>query len=183
MTESRFYIFPIFPDLHRVRPLLNQALGRQDMFNFAGANAERESSESPVCGGMGVPTDNGHPREGQALLRPNNVDDPLSGVLHIEQCDLELLTVLFQGLDLSQTQRIRNLKPPVCGRHVMVRDRQGCRRPPRSPPRLFSKPFKGLWRGDFMEEVTVDVEKSRSSCSFPGRHDHPRFFQTRFCLA
>ena len=51
------------------------------MLHFGGADTERQGPERAVGGGMGVTANNGHPRQGDALLRAHDVDDTLVWVI------------------------------------------------------------------------------------------------------
>ena len=56
-------------DPHRLRPLLDQALGRQHVLDLGGADAEGQRAEGAVGGGVAVAADDRHPRLGHAQLR------------------------------------------------------------------------------------------------------------------
>ena len=73
--------FALHVDFHGLRAALFQGLGRQHMLHFGGADTERQRPERAVGGGMGVTANNGHPRQGDALLRAHDVDDTLVWVI------------------------------------------------------------------------------------------------------
>ena len=75
---------------------LRQALRRQHMLDFGRADAVRQRRERAVGGGMRIPADDGHARQGRALLRPDDVNDALAHVRHLELTDAEALAVLVQ---------------------------------------------------------------------------------------
>ncbi len=60
-----------------LRPVLEQALGRQHVLDLAGADAEGQRAERAVRRGVAVAADDGHARLGQPQLRADDVDDAL----------------------------------------------------------------------------------------------------------
>ncbi len=88
-------------NFHGFGAALLQGLGRQYVLNFRGADPEGQCAEGTVGGGMGVAADDGHPRQGNALLRPHHVDDALVGVIQIVQLYAKLIAVLDQLLHLN----------------------------------------------------------------------------------
>ena len=57
---------------------------------------------------MGVPADDGHARQGESLLRADDMDDALPDIVHAEQGDTERLAVIIQRLNLFGAHRIGN---------------------------------------------------------------------------
>ena len=56
---------------------LRERLGGEHVFDLGGPDAEGERTERAVRGGVAVAADDGHPREGEAVFGPDDVDDPL----------------------------------------------------------------------------------------------------------
>ena len=77
-------------NLKRLRLGLQQGLGGQHMFDFAGADAKGQRAESAVRGRVAVAADDGHARLGAAKLRPNDMHDPLFAVVQVVKRDAEL---------------------------------------------------------------------------------------------
>ena len=57
---------------------LDQRLGREHMLDLGGADAMRERAEGAVGRGVAVAADDRRARQGEALLRPDDVDDALA---------------------------------------------------------------------------------------------------------
>ena len=110
---------------HPLRPRLRQRLGRQNVLDLAGADAEGQRPERAVGRGVAVAAHDRHARQGAALLGSDDVDDSLPGIAHREVDDAELLGVLAQHLDLSRRDR---------DRRSAGRCRRSARCGPRSPP-------------------------------------------------
>ena len=83
---------------------------------------------------MGVTADNGHARQGEALLRPHDMDDALTRVAHAELGDTELDTVAAQGLHLEAGDGVDDTLMAVLGGDIVVRYRQIGRRAPGLAP-------------------------------------------------
>jgi hypothetical protein len=136
-----------------------QGLRRKHMLDFAGADAERERAERAMSGGMAVAADDGRPGKGEALLRPDDMDDALLGrgrgdIGHAEQGD-----VRFQGRQLLGALRIEDREARRGGRQIMVGD--GKREVgPAHLAACRSQAVEGLRRGHFMDEVTVDINEA-----------------------
>ena len=84
-------------DCHPLRSDLGQRLRGEDVLDLTRADAERECPERPVGRRVAVAADDGHARQGAALLRPDDVDDSLAGVAHRVVGDAELGGVLRAG--------------------------------------------------------------------------------------
>ena len=133
------------------------------MLNLRGADAVRQCTKCAVGGGMRVAADNGHARQGCALLRADNVNDALTHVIHLEFEDAEVVTVLIQGFHLNARHFIRDgfqtaLALCLGSRHVVIRGRDIGVDAPRFAASQ-SQPFKRLWRGHFVENVTIDIDQ------------------------
>uniref|UniRef100_A0A6J6A0F8 Unannotated protein n=1 Tax=freshwater metagenome TaxID=449393 RepID=A0A6J6A0F8_9ZZZZ len=69
--------FAFVADPHRLGTTLPQSLRGEDVFNFAGADAERERPKGAMGRRVAVAADNRHPRLSDAELRPDHVNNPL----------------------------------------------------------------------------------------------------------
>ena len=67
-------------DAHVLGFRLDQRLRRQHMLDLGRADAMRERAEGAVRRGMAVAADDGRARQGEALLRPDDMDDALAAV-------------------------------------------------------------------------------------------------------
>ena len=68
---------PIDADFERFRFALQEALRGEDVFHFAGADAEGQRAERAVRGRVAVAADDGHAGLRDAQLRPDDVHDAL----------------------------------------------------------------------------------------------------------
>ena len=96
------------------------------MLALRGPDAEGEGAERAVGRGVAVAAHHRGPRQGEALLGSDDVDDALARVEHVEDLDPELLAVRAQGLDLEPRFGVLDAEGAVGGRHVVVGDRE-CR--------------------------------------------------------
>ncbi len=128
------------------------------MLDLARADAEGERAERAVGGGVAVPADDRHAWLGEAELRTDDVDDPLTGVVHRVQPDTEVGAVLAQGLDLGGRDRVRDRAQRVDGRDVVVLGGDGeIRAAQRSTGQ--SERLESLRAGHLVYEMQVDVEQ------------------------
>ncbi len=143
---------------HALRLLLYQTLGRQYVLHLGGTDTEGERPQCTVGGGVGVTTDDGHPRQGGPLLRADHMDDALTDIAHLELGDAEVVGILVQSLHLGTGHRIGNPPVAVCGRHIVVGHRHIGIDSPWPPPCQF-QPLKGLRRGHLVQQLAVDIEQ------------------------
>src|SRR3954451_2675628 len=143
-------------DRHRLGSLQRQGLRGEHMLDLAGADAERERAERAVRARVAVSADDGHAGLGQTELRADDVDDALVGVAHRMQPDAELRAVLSQRLDLLAADRI--LDRTVSGGDVVVLSGDGEVRTSYDAVGR-SQAVEGLWAGDLVDQVQVDVEQ------------------------
>ena len=80
-------------DLHGFGAPLLQGLRRQNVLDFRGADTEGQRAECAMGCRVGVPADDGHTRQGDALFRPHHVDDALERVVQVIQLNAELFAV------------------------------------------------------------------------------------------
>src|SRR5574338_312225 len=107
-------------NLHGLRTLLQQALGRQDMLHFAGSDPESQGSEGSMGRRMRITAYDGHAGEGKALFRSDDMHDPLPDVMHAEKGDAGFGAIFFQRLNLLGADRIGDPEFPVGRWHVMI---------------------------------------------------------------
>ena len=127
------------------------------MLDLGRADAEGQRAEGAMGRGMAVAADDGHARLGQALLRPDDVDDALADVVHGIVRHAEVARVLLQRLDLDAAFLVGDALAAVAGRHVVVGDGQ---RGLGAPDLAAGKPqsFEGLRTGHLMHQMAVDIE-------------------------
>ncbi len=88
-------------DAHVLGLALDQRLGGEHVLDLRGADAVRQRAEGAMGRGVAVAAHDRHARQGEALLRPDDVDDALALVELVEIFDAEVLGVLGQRLDLQ----------------------------------------------------------------------------------
>src|SRR5918997_3694520 len=87
-------------DRHRLGPLLGERLGGEDVLDLRCADAEGQSPEGAVGGGVGVAADDHQPGLREAHLGPDDVDYALAHGAPRVELDAELLAVGAQRLHL-----------------------------------------------------------------------------------
>ena len=120
----------------------------------------RQRAEGAVGRGMAVTADDGHPRQGPALFRPDDMHDALPHVRHRIVDHPEITRVLVERLDLNPAFLVVDVGlTPRRGGHVVVGHGDG----------LFGRAhlavgqaqaFERLRRRDLMHEVTVDIQQA-----------------------
>lgn len=65
------------------------------MLNFACSDTESQCSESTVCRGVAVSTHDSGSGEGETLLGPNDMNDPLTFVSKTKISKLECLNIVL----------------------------------------------------------------------------------------
>jgi hypothetical protein len=115
---------PLDGHRHRLERLQGQRLGREDVLDLTGADAERQGTESPVRGRVRVAADDRHARLCQPELRADDVHDALLDVTEAVQRDAELRAVATERVDLQPRDRLRDRLVDVGGRDVVVLGRQ-----------------------------------------------------------
>src|SRR5262249_42475776 len=143
----------------RLRFAGEQALRGEHVLDFRSADAEGEASECAVRAGMGVAANDSHSRQGRAVLRADDVNDPLAQVTKWEvSLGAELADVAIERVDLDAGSRIGNALLPVLGRRIMVgRCDDRAAAPWLAAGELES--FERLGAGDFVHQMAIDVEQ------------------------
>ena len=101
-----FAKFAFNPHLHRFGALQLQRLRRQNMFDFAGADAKGQRANPAVAGGVRVAANNGCAGQREALFRPDNMHNSLSSGRGIDVTDAECGCIGFKSLKLLRAHRI-----------------------------------------------------------------------------
>ena len=139
---------------------LDQGLGREHMLDLGGADAVGERAEGAVGRGVAVAADDRRARQGEALLRPDDVDDALARIELVVIFDAEFARVPGQLLDLLAAFGIGDAAAAVGGLDVVVDDGE----------RLFrrahlaaghAQALERLRARHLMDEMAVDVEEAQ----------------------
>ena len=148
--------FTLHVDRHRLRQFLREGLRGQDVFDFAGADADRQRAERAVRGRMRITADDDHSRLRVALFWSDHVDDALAGCTHREERDTEVRGVSAQRVHLLRADGVRDR--PLGGGDVVVHRRDGEIGP---PDRASVQPetVERLRTRDLVNQVQVDVEQ------------------------
>ena len=141
----------------RLRALLREALGRQDVLDLRGADAEGQRPEGAVGGGVRIAADDGRAGQGQAQLRPDDVDDALAVAAQIVEGHAEVTAVSRQRVDLRLGDGIADVYT-VGRRDVVIHRREGQLRTAHLPA-AHPQALEGLGAGHLMDEVPVDVQE------------------------
>ena len=116
-----------------------------------------QCAKSAVGRGVAVAADDGHAWQGETLFRTNDVNDALTVVEFVVVFDVEVGSVLCQGLDLECGFRVVDAVAAVRGRHVVVDDGQGLARLAELTAR-HTQTFESLRAGYLMDQMAIDVE-------------------------
>jgi len=153
------------PHFHRLRRLQQQGLRGEHMFDLAGADPESERADRPVRGGVAVAADDGGARQGEALFRPDDMDDALGGIGGADIGHPEFGDILLQRFELPGAQRIADRQAVAVrsdarrGRQVVIGHRQGEIRPPHLAAGE-PQPLERLGRRHLVDEVPVDIDEA-----------------------
>jgi hypothetical protein len=147
-------------DLHVLRLLLDQRLCRQHMLDFRCADAMSQRAESAVGGGVAVAADDGHAGLGQALLRPDDMDDTLAHIVDVKEFDAEVMGVLAQGFNLDAALLVLDALVAVQrGGDVVIGYRQRrAGRADRAPGH--AQALEGLRAGHLVDQMAVDIQEA-----------------------
>ena len=117
-------------DAHGLRFLLDQRLRRQHMLDLGGADAEGERAERAMRRGVAVAAHQRDARQGEALLRADDVADALAPVALAVIFEPEQRGVLREVGDLRGALGIRARRGPMSPRYGR---RPAARAPARGP--------------------------------------------------
>ena len=109
-----------------LRLALQQALRRQHVLDFAGADAERERAESAMRRGVAVAADYRHAGLREAAFRSDDVNDALLLAMEAVAGNAELFAVRFELRHLRRRDLIDDRQRARRGRNAVIhgRDRQ-----------------------------------------------------------
>ena len=129
------------------------------MLDFAGADAERERAKCAVGAGVRVAADDGHAGLRDAKFGADDVNDALLVRVHVVKLDAEFSAVLAQRGDLRGGDLVDDMEA-ACdgGGHVVVHGGDttvGAA----DLAAGHAQAFKGLRRGDLVQQLQVDVEQ------------------------
>src|SRR5262249_47966580 len=144
---------------HVLRFLLDQRLGREHVLDFRRADAVGERPERAMGRGVAVAAHDGRARQGEALLRADDVNDALAAIELIVIFDAEQLGVLGEGGDLAGALRIVDALGTVRGRNVVIDDRERLFRRAHASARD-AQALERLRRGHLVDEMPVDVDQA-----------------------
>ena len=149
---------PIDTQLEGFRSRLQQRLRGQHVLDFACADAEGQSAESAVRGGVAIAADDGHARLGEAKLGADDMHDALLRIGQVVHANAELAAIVPKRVDLLFGNGVGNRQPAIGRRNIMVGD--GDRQfGPADLAACQPQTFKGLGAGDFVNQVQVDVQQ------------------------
>ena len=119
-----------------------------------------ERAKGAMRRGVAVAADDRHARQGEALFRPDDVHDALALVVLGVVLDAELGGVLGKLLHLDAAFLVLDAEMAVGrGRNIVVDDGKRLFRRAELAVR-HAQAFESLRRGDFMDEMAVDIEKT-----------------------
>ena len=159
LGANAFGQLAVNPDQHGLGRLLHQGLGRQNMFDFRGADAKSQRAESAMGRGMGIAANDGGAGQGEALFGPDDMHDALTNVVHGQIFDAEVSRVLFQGFDLDARLFVLDALGTVGGGNVMVGHGQsglGVADLAAGGAQTFER----LRAGHFMDQMAVDIDQT-----------------------
>ena len=130
------------------------------MLDLGGADAVGERAEGAVGRSVAIAADDRRPRQGEALLRPDDVDDALPGIELVVILDPELARVPRQFLDLLAALGIGDAAATVGRLDVVVDDGE---RLVRRANLAAGHPqaLKRLRARHLMDEMPVDVDQAQ----------------------
>ena len=89
--------FTIDLDAHVLASAGDQGLGREDVLDLAGTDAEGQGTESTMGRGVAVTTHDRRSGQGETLLGADDVDNTLALIAHSKVCETKILHVLLEG--------------------------------------------------------------------------------------
>jgi len=108
---------------------------------------------------VAVAATDGGAGKGDPEFGADDVDDPLPAALDVIKGDAKLVAVGPERLDLTPRHRLSDIEL-VLGGDVVIDRRERKLGTPHLPPGE-AKSLEGLRAGDFVDQVTVDVEQGR----------------------
>ena len=166
-------------DVHGFGTGLHETLSGEDVLDFAGTDAESESAEGAVRGGMRVAADDGLAWLSDAEFRADDVDDALILAVHVEEANAGFAAIFFEGVELKLGVLIENGEGAVGGGDGVVHDGEG-EIGAADFTALGAKAGEGLRRGAFVNEVAIDIDERRFAGFFVDDVGIPNFLVERF---
>src|SRR5271166_53768 len=130
------------------------------MLDLGGADAVGERAEGAVGRGVAVAANDRRSGQSEALLRPDDVHDPLPAVELVVIFDPELARVRRQRLDLLPALGVGDALAAVGGLDVVVDDGERLFRRAHSSPRQ-TQALERLRARHLVDEMPVDVDEAR----------------------
>src|SRR5882762_9702432 len=166
-------------NVESLRARLNETLRREDMFDFAGADAESQGAQRAMRGGVAIAADKGLAGLRDAELGADDVHNALILAVHVEEADAGLSAVFLQGIKLELGIVIEDGQRPVCGRDGMVHHRKS-KIGAADLAAFGTKTGESLGRSAFVYEVAVNVDNRRLAGIFANDVGVPDFLVQRF---
>ena len=112
--------FAVYADFHGAGLELAKGLGCQHVFHLGSADADGESAEGAVGGGVAVAADDGLAGLGVAQVGADYVDDALQWAEAVVEGNAELFAVAGEGVKLGAGDFVGHRKGQVPGGSVVV---------------------------------------------------------------
>ena len=166
-------------DVQRLRSGLHQALRGEDVFDFAGADAEGQRAECAVGGGVTVAANEGLAGLGDAQLGADDMHDALVLAVHVEKAHAGFAAVLFEGFKLELGVLIEDGQSAVRSGDGVVHHGEG-EIGAANFAAFGAQAGESLGRSAFVNEVAVDIDKRRLVRGFMDDVGVPDFLVERF---
>ena len=130
--------------------------------------------------GVAVAANNCHTRLGESHFGTDHVHDSLLSRADIEQLNAEFLAVAAQGFNLLSGDRILNAQALIHrGGYIVVDGGSGQLGAPDFAPGG-AQTLKGLRRGDFVDEMQINIERRRLALRMHNGMRVPYLFEQCF---
>ncbi|KAI3480557.1 hypothetical protein L1887_57276 [Cichorium endivia] len=152
-------------DEHVLGALLENGLGGEHVLYLGGADTKGERAKGTVGGGVRVTAHDGGAGKREALLGADDVDDALAVVRKAEEGETERLDIVLEGETLGSGVGLLDKGLGVLvglaggGGDVVVYSGEGAVGPAHLATGV-AETLEGLWGGDLVDEVAVDVEEA-----------------------
>ena len=151
----------------------------EDVFHFAGADAEGQGAECTVGGGVAVAAHDGLTGLGDAEFRADDVHDALIFAVHIEKAHTEFAAIFFEGLELQFGVLIEDGKCAIGGGNGVIHNRES-EVGAANRAAFGAKTGESLGRGAFMNQVPVDINDGGLPVFFANGMGIPDFMVESF---
>ena len=112
-------------NVKRFRFRLDEALRRENVLDFARADAKSERAEGAVRGSVAVAADDGLSGLRDAEFRADDVDDALIFAVHVEQTNARFAAILFESFKLEAGIRVHDGEGAAGGGHGVIHYSEG----------------------------------------------------------